>query len=312
MSTEIVRLGTRGSALARWQADHVATLLRAAHPDLPIETRIITTRGDRVLDKPLPQIGGKGIFTAELESALRSGEIDFAVHSLKDLPTDSPDGLTIGAIPPRADPADVLISREKLTLATLPQNAIVGTSSRRRAAQFLHRRPDLTIRDLRGNVDTRIRKALDGDYDAIVLAFAGMERLERLDAISERLSFEVMLPAPGQGALAIQCRDEARPLTLLSPIRDAATTACVEAERAFLAGLGGGCSLPIAAYAYIDGETLRLRGRVDAPDGKQEIDVSGSGSIEQAERLGYQLGDQALAKGAAALLKSLEISESSE
>ncbi len=306
MSAEkTVRIGTRGSALARWQTDHVAALLQTAHPDLRVEVEIITTQGDRVIDKPLAQVGGKGVFTAELEAALRSGAIDFAVHSLKDLPTESPDGLPIGAIPTRANPADVLVSRDGLTLATLPQGARVGTSSRRRAAQLLHLRPDLQILDIRGNVDTRIRKALDGGYDAILLAFAGLERLGRLEAISQQLSLDDMLPAPGQGALAVQCRDETASLDLLAPIRHAVTTSAVTAERAFLAGLGGGCSLPIAAYAEVDDATLHLRGRVNSPDGKQQIDVMLTGQVDQAETLGYALADQALAQGAAALLESL-------
>ncbi len=300
-----VRLGTRGSALARWQTDHVAALLKAAHPDVHVGVEVITTQGDRVIDKPLAQVGGKGVFTAELEAALRSGAIDFAVHSLKDLPTDSPDGLTIGAIPERANPSDVLVSRDGFTLVTLPQSACVGTSSRRRAAQLLHLRPDLQILDIRGNVDTRIRKALDSGYEAILLAFAGLERLGRLEAISQQLSLDDMLPAPGQGALAVQCRDEAASLDLLAPIRHAATTSAVTAERAFLAGLGGGCSLPIAAYAEVDGATLYLRGRVNSPDGKQQIDVKLTGQVDQAETLGYGLADQALAQGAAALLESL-------
>ena len=306
-SDRIIRLGTRGSALARWQTDHVAALLQAAHPGLSVEVEVITTQGDRVLDKPLPNIGGKGVFTAELEAALRSGQIDYAVHSLKDLPTESPNGLTIGAIPLRADPADVLVSRESFSLKNLPMGAAVGTSSRRRAAQLLHLRPDLRLLDIRGNVDTRIRKALDGagDYDAILLAYAGLERLGKLDAVTERLSFEEMMPAPGQGALAIQCRDEAESVNLLATIQHEATTACVNAERAFLAGLGGGCSLPIAAYAEIKEDGLLLRGRVNSPDGRQQIDVRGEGSISAALEIGDQLAQDALDKGAAALLESL-------
>jgi len=302
-----VRLGTRGSALSRQQTAQVAALLQAAHPDLHVEAVIITTQGDRVLDKPLALLGGKGVFTAELEAALRREQIDFAVHSLKDLPTDTPDDLPLGAIPARADPADVLISRAGFTLTTLPKGASVGTSSRRRAAQLLHLRPDLKIIDIRGNVDTRIGKALaeSGDYAAILLAYAGLERLGRLNAISQRLSLDEMLPAPGQGALAVQCRDEAASLDLLAPIQHSQTTAAVSAERAFLAGLGGGCSLPIAAYAMIDGAMLRLRGRVNSPDGTQQIDVSANGSAANAEQIGYQLADQALARGAAALLESL-------
>jgi hydroxymethylbilane synthase len=307
MSAErIIRLGTRGSALARWQTDYVAGLLQAAHPGLRVEIQVISTQGDRVLDKPLPLVGGKGIFTAELEMALRSGQIDYAVHSLKDLPTEPPNGLSIGAIPLRANPADVLVSHSSFSLKNLPMGATVGTSSRRRSAQLLHIRPDLRTLDIRGNVDTRVRKALDadGDYDAILLAYAGLERLGKLDSITDRLRFEDMLPAPGQGALAIQCRDETESLDLLTPIQHAETTACVNAERAFLAGLGGGCSLPIAAYAEIDGDRLLLRGRVNSPEGRQQIDVRADGSISAALNIGYQLAQQALAEGAAALLES--------
>lgn len=304
LNSTLVRIGTRGSALARWQTEHVAGLLRAAHPGLEVEITVITTQGDRMLDQPLASIGGKGVFTAELEAALRGGTIDFAVHSLKDLPTDSPEGVTLGAITQRADPSDVLVSRDGRTLKTLPMGSVVGTSSRRRAAQLLHLRPDLEIRDLRGNVDTRLRKVLEaGEYDAIVLAYAGLARLGLLNAVTEKLSFDDMLPAPGQGALAIQSRDDDSS-ALLAPLADANTTAAVTAERAFLAGLGGGCSLPIAAYGeVIDGE-IRLRGRVSAPDGSQQIDVALHGT--DAETLGYQLADAALASGAGALLESAE------
>jgi hydroxymethylbilane synthase len=291
--------------LARWQTDHVAGLLQAAHPDLHIDTVIITTRGERLLDQPLPLIGGKGVFTAEIEAALHAGEIDYAVHSLKDLPTDPTDGLTIGATPERADPADVLISRAGYTLATLPEGASVGTSSRRRAAQLLHLRPDLKLIDIRGNVDTRIGKALaaDSPYDAILLAYAGVERLGRLEVVSQRLSLDQMLPAPGQGALAVQCRRDS--CELLAPIQHPATAAAVSAERAFLAGLGGGCSLPIAAYAEIRDQTLHLRGRVNSPDGRQQIDVRASGDPGAAEQIGRELAQTAHLRGAAALLESL-------
>ncbi len=296
-----IRIGTRGSALARWQTDHVASLLRAAHADLSIEIIVIATQGDRATDQPLARIGGKGVFTSELEKALLSGQIDLAVHSLKDLPTAEASGVIIGAIPARGDAGDALISRAGFTLATLPPGAKVGTGSRRRAAQLLHLRPDLQMLDLRGNVDTRLRKA--GDYDAIVLAYAGLERLDRLDAVSQRLSFDQMLPAPGQGALAVQGRSDSR--DLLAPINHAITAACVTAERAFLAGLGGGCALPIAAYAEANGESLHLRGRVNSPEGAQQIDLSAEGSLDQPAALGMGLADQALARGAAALLEPI-------
>jgi hydroxymethylbilane synthase len=305
--TKTIRLGTRGSTLARWQTDHVRGLLEAAWPRVHFEVKIITTRGDQVLDTPLPLVGGKGVFTAELEAELRSGAIDLAVHSLKDLPTDSPQGLAVGAIPPRADPHDVLISRSRYTLDTLPHGASVGTSSTRRAAQLLHLRPDLKLIDIRGNVETRIRKALDpsGPYDAIVLAMAGLERLGYLENISEVLPFDVMLPAPGQGAMGVQCRDDRESLDLLRPITDADTQSAVIAERAFLAGLGGGCAVPIATYAELHGQgQLYLRGRVCARDGSEQIDVNRAAPASAGYALGSELAKEALAQGAAVILET--------
>lgn len=299
-----LRLGTRGSALARWQTDYVAAQLRAAWPGIVVEVEVLHTQGDRILDKPLPLIGGKGLFTAELEAALHSGAIDLAVHSLKDLPTELPPGIVIGAIPVRANIHDVAISRSGQPLALLRPGAVVGTSSRRRAAQLLHAYPHLRTADIRGNVDTRIRKALDADgpYDAILLAAAGVERLTRGDAITEVLSLDLMLPAPGQGALAVQCRDEAAVCDLLLPLDDAATRAAITAERAFLSGLGGGCSVPVAAHAAITQERLHLRGRVASLDGRDFVDVAGDAAPEDAAELGAALAAQALTQGAARLL----------
>lgn len=306
MNNHVIRLGTRGSELARWQTEYVKARLQEAWPDKQFEVQIITTRGDVVLDTPLPLIGGKGVFTAELESALREGAIDFAVHSLKDLPTESPDGLTIGATPERASVQDVLISRGGQGLDALPAGASVGTSSRRRAAQLLHRRPDLNLIDIRGNVPTRIAKALDpdGPYDALVLARAGLERLNLLENVTEELSLDVMLPAPGQGALAIQCRDEVESLVLLQPLNHTATWAAVTAERAFLDGLGGGCSTPVAAYGRVQGGDVHLRGRVIAVDGGRVIEVSGSAAVRSARQLGLELAQQALDQGADKLLNA--------
>jgi hydroxymethylbilane synthase len=310
-----VRIGTRGSALARWQTVCVAGLLRAAYPGLKVEIVVMTTRGDLVLDTPLPQIGGKGVFTAELEDALRSSQIDLAVHSLKDLPTDDPDGIVIGAIPPRGSIEDALVSRAGHTLEALPEGAVVGTSSRRRAGQLLHARHDLRCIDLRGNVDTRLRKALDpdGQYDAIVLAQAGLERLDRGDAISQTLPHDVMLPAPGQGALAVQCRDEEPSLALLEPLDHTATRVAVTAERAFLSGLGGGCSVPVAAYGSINGGSLTLLGRVTSMDGSQQIDVnltddidiSASAAALRAGEMGHRLAEKALQEGVASILEEI-------
>ncbi len=299
-----VRLGTRGSALARWQTNHIASLLQAAWPGLRTEIVVFHTQGDRILDKPLPLIGGKGLFTAELEAALHGGDIDIAVHSLKDLPTEVPDGLTLGAIPIRADVRDAVVSRNGLHLAQLPPGSVVGTSSRRRAAQLLRRYPRLRVADIRGNVDTRVRKALDpaGPYDAALLAFAGLDRLEHTAVVTELLPLEIMLPAPGQGALAVQCRADARVLATLAPLDDADTRAAVTAERAFLHGLGGGCSVPVAAYARIAQDRLHLTGRVAAVDGSVLVEVTGFCAVNDAAALGASLAEQALGEGADRLL----------
>ena len=299
-----LRLGTRGSTLARWQTEYVAARLRAARPDLEISVRVVKTQGDQVLDTPLPLIGGKGIFTAELEEALKNGTIDLAVHSLKDLPTEQDDGLVLGAVPSRAEAGDVLVSRAGHTLESLPHGAAVGTSSLRRAAQLLHHRPDLRILDVRGNVDTRIRLALseDGPYDALLFAHAGLERLGRTEVISQILPLDIMLPAPAQGALGVQCRDEPGTLALLATLEDPATRQAVDAERAFLAGLGGGCSVPIAAYAVVAAGRLHIRGRVTSSDGSTQLDVMNHGPALDAGAIGNLLAETALSQGAAGLL----------
>ncbi len=296
---------TRPSALARWQTQWVMRALQQIHPRLECEEKIITTQGDKILDKPLPEIGGKGLFTQELENELLSGAVHCAVHSLKDLPVENPAGLTVGCIPARAEVRDALISRAGYTLATLPQNASVGTSSLRRAAQLLSLRPDLRIQPLRGNVDTRLRKALDGQYDAIVLAGAGLTRLGLESHVTEWLPLEVMLPAPGQGALAVQCRaDDATTLDLLAALEDESTRKCVTAERAFLQGLGGGCAVPVAAYAKVISEqssVISLIGLVISEDGKKVVKVTGEGT--NAQQLGNELAQKALQNGADQILK---------
>jgi hydroxymethylbilane synthase len=299
-----IRLGSRKSKLALWQTHHVRDLLQAAWLGLNVEIQIISTTGDQVLDTPLPLIGGKGVFTAELEVALREGVIDAAVHSLKDLPTESPPGLTVGATPPRVRPDDVLISRQGYQLDTLPPGATIGTSSRRRAAQLLNLRPDLQMADIRGNVPGRIAKGLaeDGPYDAIILAYAGLDRLGLLGAASQVLLLDQMLPAPGQGALGIQCRDEAESLALLARLNDNSTFAAVTAERTFLSGLGGGCAMPIAAFATEEAGRLHLTGRVSSADGQNQIDVQGDGLPDEAWQLGNSLAHEALSQGAAELL----------
>lgn len=304
-----IRMGTRGSDLARWQTNHVAELLRDAHTGITIETQVISTKGDRVLDTPLPLIGGKGLFTVELETALRGGDIDIAVHSLKDLPTEDPDGLIVGAIPARAFPEDVLVSREGHTLATLPQGATIGTSSNRRAAQLRRHRPDLQMLDIRGNIDTRVRKALDpdGPYDAILLARAGLTRLEMHDVISDVLAVDVMLPAPGQGALGIQSRDDADSRSLLESIHHTETAQAVIAERAFLSKLGGGCSVPVGAFASVtDDGAFILHGRVSAIDGSDDVTVETRFSPADALAAGAALAQEAIAQGADRILEAIQ------
>ncbi len=295
---------TRPSALARWQTAHVIQLLQTAWPGLECEERIITTAGDRDLDRPLPEIGGKGLFTSELESALLAGEVHAAVHSLKDLPVQETPGIVVAAIPERESALDVLVSTDGNTLTNLPAGARVGTCSTRRTAQILAARPDLTILPLRGNVDSRVKKVLSGEYDAIVLAYAGMVRLGLQEHITEDLPLNVMLPAPGQGALAVQCRAaDAETLNYLVAIHDSMTAEAVHAERAFLAALGGGCSLPIGAYAQKKNEKIILTGGVLSMDGKQAIRLSASDS--EPQELGERLAQFVLERGAADLLKAV-------
>lgn len=291
---------TRPSALARWQTQWVIAALQKIHPELTCEEKVITTQGDIILDKPLPEIGGKGLFTQELESELLNGNVHCAVHSLKDLPVENPVDLTVGCVPVRAEVRDALISAKNHTIAALPEGAVVGTSSLRRAAQILATRPDLKTESLRGNVDTRVRKALEEQYDAIILAGAGLTRLGLDKHVTEWIPLDVMLPAPGQGALAVQCRtNDQTVLNLLAALEDDSTRKAVTAERAFLSGLGGGCSVPVAAYATVHHE-INLTGLVASPDGKQIIKVSGQGG--DAEELGRKLAQDAIAQGASEIL----------
>lgn len=308
----VVRLGTRGSALALWQTEHVRALLAKAEPGCRFEAVVISTKGDRLIDMPLPSIGGKGVFTEELERALRDGSIDLAVHSLKDLPTEVTADLVLGAVLARVDPADALVSRDGFTSATLPPGAHVGTGSTRRRAQLLAYRPDLEIIDLRGNADTRLRKARDpnGPYDAIVIAHAALARLGELGALTEVLPEEVMLPAPGQGALAVECRAQGETLALVQAINDPDTEIETRAERAFLAALGGGCAVPVAARARLEaGGWLELKGRICSPDGSLRIDVVYSATMgadaeapRSAEEAGKVLAAAAMDKGARDIL----------
>jgi hydroxymethylbilane synthase len=300
-----MNFATRPSALARWQTGWVINALETAWPELKCRQTVIETNGDRVLDRPLPEIGGKGLFTQELENALLKGEVDAAVHSLKDLPIDETPGIVHGAISTRADARDVLISGEGFSLDSLPQGANVGTSSLRRTAQLLAYRPDLEITPVRGNIDTRLRKALEGQYDAIVLAAAGVERLGLSQYVSQWLPFEIMLPAPGQAALAVQRRaQDTLTQNYLEAVDDLPTHLAVTAERSFLAGLGGGCSLPVAAFADINGEGLiHLRGLVAEPDGSKIIRLEEWG--REAASLGVSLAQKALESGGGRILATL-------
>lgn len=297
-----LNFATRPSALARWQTAHVIQLLQAAHRGLECSEYIITTTGDAALDRLLPEIGGKGLFTSELEEALLAGQVHAAVHSLKDLPVEDTPGIVIAAIPEREAAYDVLVSAQAWTLASLPEGARVGTCSPRRTAQLLASRPDLQILPLRGNIDTRVHKLVNGEYDAIVLAQAGLTRLGLQGYIREVLSLDVMLPAPGQGALAVQCRaDDIQTLALLAAIHDPLIAAAVEAERTFLSALSGGCSLPIAAFAENQNGIVILTGAVLSSDGKQAIRLSAADT--EPYRLGGRLADLVLERGAADLLQ---------
>lgn len=308
---ETVRIGTRGSKLSLWQANHVADLICDCHGQRPVEIKTYRTRGDENQKAALPSIGGKGLFTEALEEALRRREIDFAVHSLKDLPVENADGLAIGAVPKRGDHRDVLLSRSGATLAQLPAGARIGTGSLRRRAQLLALRPDLQMVDIRGNVPTRIDKLLmdDGPYDALVLAAAGLNRLGLTDHISEVLELKQMISAAGQGALAIQCRQEDESLAFLAWLADVKTTQEIEAERSFLHALGGGCSLPVGAYAFVKDNRLLMRGRVTSLDGSRQIDVAGEtdalespSGLSMARKLGASLAQEMLEKGARQIL----------
>ena len=313
--TKLLKIGTRTSKLAMWQTDHIMDRLQAVWPELECRVEPFMTQGDKTLDKPLPQIGGKGLFTAELEAALLDGRIDIAVHSLKDLPVEEPAGLTLGAITSRAPVGDGLVAREGWTLETLPQGAIIGTSSNRRRAQLLAVRPDLQIRSIRGNVQTRARKVAEGQYHATILAEAGIRRMEMDHLVTQWLPLDIMLPAPGQGALAVQCRaDDEATLTLLAAIEDDGVRTAVTAERTFLNAMGGGCSAPIAAYGQIfqrkDAKgaegIIQLEALVAATDGKQVIKVTGTG--DNPVTLGQQLATQATAQGASSILENLQSS----
>jgi hydroxymethylbilane synthase len=303
-------IGSRGSKLALWQAEWVKAELLARYPQLEVTIEIIKTSGDVMKDAPLAVIGGKGVFTKELEEALLDNRIDLAVHSLKDLPTILPGGLSIAAITEREDPRDALVLRADISLDSpslknLPGASVVGTSSLRRLAQLKHLRPDIGIKDLRGNVDTRLRKLDAGDYDAVILASAGLRRLGLAERISAPIATEEMLPAVGQGALAIETRStDSRTLKLIAPLDHIHTHAACTAERSLLRSLGGGCQLPIAGHAVVDGNHLRLEGLVAGLSGEVIIRDALEGEAGEARKLGETLGEQLLKRGAASLLSS--------
>ena len=301
-------IGSRGSKLALWQSEWVRARLRELRPQAEVRIEIIKTSGDVMRDVPLAVIGGKGVFTKELEEALLDGRIDLAVHSLKDLPTVLPEGLGIAAVTAREDPRDALVMRagareRPAALRDLPRGATVGTSSMRRIAQLKHLRPDVKIRDLRGNVDTRLRKLDAGEYDAVILASAGLRRLGFAERISAAVSTGEMLPAVGQGALGVETRaDDAGTNELVALLEDAPTRAACTAERALLRALGGGCQVPIAAHAAAEGERLRLEALVAAVDGEHVLRDTLEGEASEAERVGGKLAALLLERGAAALL----------
>ncbi len=301
-----LRIATRKSLLALWQAQHVAALIGKAHPGITVELLPMSTKGDRIQDRSLAAIGGKGLFIKELEAALEDRRADMAVHSMKDVPGDLPGGLMIAAVLPRADARDALITRGPPRLEDLPHGARLGTSSLRRQAQLLAARPDLRIEALRGNVDTRLKRLENGELDAIVLACAGLVRLGLESRITARLDPDVSLPAVGQGVIGIECRaDDSATRQALRALNDAATRTAVDAERAFAHRLGGSCQSPIAAYAQVERERVSLVGLVAEPDGSRLLRDSISGSAAGARSLGEQLAERVLAAGAGELLRRL-------
>ncbi|WP_028767901.1 hydroxymethylbilane synthase [Shewanella fidelis] len=306
MSQNLIRIATRKSPLAMWQAEFVKAELEKIHEGLTVELLPMSTKGDIILDTPLAKVGGKGLFVKELEVAMLEGEADIAVHSMKDVPVEFPEGLGLEVICEREDPRDAFVSNTYKCIEELPQGAVVGTSSLRRQCQIRAARPDLVIKDLRGNVGTRLAKLDAGNYDAIILAAAGLKRLKLEERIASFISAEQSLPANGQGAVGIECRtDDARVKALLAPLEHAETRMRVIAERAMNTRLEGGCQVPIGAYAEIDGDTINLRGLVGNPDGSQIITGTKSGSTADAEKLGIALAEELLEKGAKTILDAV-------
>ncbi|WP_313042365.1 hydroxymethylbilane synthase [Acinetobacter sp.] len=302
----ILKIATRQSPLALWQAEHIRARLEALHANLKVELVTFVTQGDKILDTPLAKIGGKGLFVKELEAALLDGRADLAVHSMKDVPMALPEGLSLAVICEREDPLDAFVSNTYNSFDDLPQGAKVGTSSLRRKCQILKQRPDLEIIDLRGNVGTRLSKLDAGNYDAIILASAGLKRLGLAERIRHTLEPVVSLPAVGQGALGLECRSQDQTvLDLILPLMHTETNSCVRAERAFNAYLEGGCQVPIAGYATLENGQIHLEGRVGSVDGQTLLKAQQIGLPEQAEQLGVKLAQDLLAQGAGEILKAL-------
>lgn len=306
MLEKTLKIATRQSPLALWQANYVKDSLQQLYPDLTVELVPMVTKGDVILDSPLAKIGGKGLFVKELENALLNKEADIAVHSMKDVPMQFPEGLGLAVICKREDPRDAFVSNSYRTFSELPRGAVVGTSSLRRQCQLKALRPDLDIRSLRGNVGTRLSKLDNGDYDAIILASAGLIRLGLADRIASFIEVEQSLPAAGQGAVGIECRtDDVQVKQLLAPLADAETTCCVLAERAMNNRLQGGCQVPIGGYAVLQQGQLYLRALVGDVDGSQIIRAEGKSAVENADVLGVQIAEQLLAQGADKILQSI-------
>lgn len=306
MTRKVLRIATRQSPLALWQAEYVAERLKQAHPALEIKLVKMVSQGDRILDTPLAKIGGKGLFVKELEEGMLRGDADIAVHSMKDVPMAFPEGLHLSVICEREDPRDAFVSNTYKSIAELPEGVVVGTSSMRRQCQLLAQRPDLQIRFLRGNVQTRLRKLDDGEYDAIILASAGLLRLQLAERITGHIEVTTMLPAVGQGAVGIECRaDDAEVNALLAPLNHEPTSIRVRAERAMNTRLDGGCQVPIGGYAELEHGVIVLHGLVGRPDGSEVLRGSISGRPEDAEELGRVLAEDLLARGAGEILREV-------
>ena len=306
MTIQRIRIATRKSPLALWQAEHVQRLLQQAHPGLKVELVRMSTQGDRIIDTPLAKIGGKGLFVKELEQGMLQGEADIAVHSMKDVPVELPAGLHLPVVMRREEPRDAFVSNKYRRLEELPQGARVGTASLRRQCQLYALRPDMEILNLRGNVGTRLKKLDDGHYDAIILAAAGLIRLGLEGRITQKIPIDICMPAIAQGVIGIECRSDDRVINgLISALEHEQTRICITAERALNRRLEGGCQVPIAGYAELTERTLHLRGLVGRPDGRTIIQAAKTGTAQQAEEMGVALAEELLDKGAAIILNEV-------